>query len=65
MDVLRGDDRSAACTQRGLALLQRLFGERDGTGVLMAIRATERLAAAEEVSASLTAIAASAVFRAG
>jgi len=65
LDVLRGDDRSAACTQRGLALFQRLFGERDGTGVLMAIRATERLAAPEEVSASLTAIAASAVFRAG
>jgi len=65
LDVLRSDDRSAACTQRGLALLQRLFGQRDGTGVVMAIRATERLVAPEEVSASLTAIAASAVFRAG
>ena len=63
MEVLRSDVRSAACTQRGLALLQRLFGQRDGTGVVMAIRATERLVAPEEVSASLTAIAASAVFR--
>ena len=65
MEVLRSDVRSAACTQRGLTLLQKLFGQRDGTGVAMAIRATEGLLPPVEVSASLTAIAANAVFRVG
>lgn len=65
LDVLRTDARSAACTQRGLALFQTLFGQRDGTGIVMATRATERLVDPIEVSASLTAIAASPVFRVG
>jgi hypothetical protein len=65
MEVLRSDVRSAACTQRGLTLLQKLFGQRDGTGVTMAIRATEGLLPPVEVSASLTAIAADSAFTSG
>lgn len=43
MQHMPGDARSKASTQRGLELLQELFGTRGGEGAVMAARATQPL----------------------
>lgn len=49
---LRTDGRSAAVTEQALQLLPTLFGRVGATGVEMAVRATEGLADAAEISTS-------------